>query len=53
MGCKLLSSSTGGRHGGGASLTPEAERLLTAYRTLETEVNAYSQERFHALFDSL
>ena len=51
MGCKLLSSSTGGRHG--ASLTPEAERLLTAYRTLETEVNAYSQERFHALFDSL
>ena len=32
MGCKLLSSSTGGRHGGGASLTPEAERLLTAYR---------------------
>ena len=53
MGCKLLSSSTGGRHGGGASLTPEAERLLTAYRTLEKEVNAYSQERFHALFDSL
>ena len=51
--CKLLSSSTGGRHGGGASLTPEAERLLTAYRTLETEVNAYSQERFHVLFDSL
>ena len=33
--------------------TPEAERLLTAYRTLETEVNTYSQERFHALFDSL
>ena len=53
FGCKLLSSTIGGRHGGGASLTPEAERLLTAYRTLETEVNAYSQERFHALFDSL
>ena len=53
LGFKLLHSTTGGRHGGGASLTPEAERLLTAYRTLETEVNAYSQERFHALFDSL
>ena len=53
FGCKFLSSTIGGRHGGGASLTPEAERLLTAYRTLETEVNAYSQERFHALFDSL
>ena len=34
-------------------LTPEAERLLTAYRTLETEVNASRQERVHALFDSL
>ena len=53
FGCKLLSSTIGGRHGGGAELTPEAERLLTAYRTLETEVNTYSQERFHALFDSL
>ena len=53
MGCKLLSSSIGGRHGGGASLTPEAEQLLAAYRTLEAEVNTYRQERFHALFDSL
>ena len=28
MGCKLLSSSTGGRHGGGASLTPAAADRL-------------------------
>ena len=53
LGFPLLHSVTGGRGGGGAELTPEAERLLTAYRTLETEVNTYSQERFHALFDSL
>ena len=54
-GRKIIVDSYGGmgRHGGGASLTPEAEQLLAAYRTLEAEVNAYSQERFHALFNSL
>ncbi len=31
LGCKLLTSSTGGRGGGGAVLTPEAEQLLAAY----------------------
>ena len=33
FGCKLLSSTIGGPHGGGAVLTPEAERLLAAYET--------------------
>ena len=28
FGCKLLESTIGGQHGGGAVLTPEAERLL-------------------------
>ena len=31
LGFKLLHSATGGKNGGGASLTPEAIRLLTAY----------------------
>lgn len=31
LGFKLLSSTTGGRHGGGAALTPEGKALLTAY----------------------
>ena len=31
LGFKLLVSSTGGKNGGGASLTPEAVRLLATY----------------------
>lgn len=31
LGFKLLASTTGGRHGGGAALTPEGKALLTAY----------------------
>lgn len=31
LGFPLLSSTTGGRHGGGAVLTPEGEALLSAY----------------------
>ena len=50
MGCKLLSSSTGGRHGGGASLTPEAEQLLADYRRFEADIFAYSQARFQEIF---
>ena len=30
FGCKMLDSTIGGRGGGGAVLTPEAERLLAA-----------------------
>lgn len=34
FGCKLLTSTIGGQHGGGAVLTPEARRLLDALRGL-------------------
>lgn len=53
FGCKLLNSTIGGRHGGGAALTAEAEALLSAYRTLRNEVDAYAHERFEALFRDL
>ncbi len=53
FGRKLLESTIGGRHGGGAVLTPEAEALLDAYQALRDEVDAYAQERFHARFKSL
>ena len=43
FGCKLLVSSTGGVHGGGAVLTPEAVRLVDAYE-------AYAQARFEEAF---
>jgi len=50
FGYKLLTSTIGGHHGGGASLTPEAERLLTAYRAYEADVKAYSLSRFADAF---
>ena len=34
LGHKLLDSTIGGRHGGGAALTEEAEALLAAYQAL-------------------
>ena len=53
FGCKLLSSTIGGRHGGGAVLTPEGERILNAYERFAADINAYSQERFQENFRNL
>ena len=50
FGCKMLDSTTGGRHGGGAELTPEAERLLTAYRAYQADVERYARENFQKSF---
>ncbi|MCI9649938.1 winged helix-turn-helix domain-containing protein [Oscillibacter sp.] len=50
FGCKMLDSTTGGRHGGGAVLTPEAERLLTAYRAYQADVEHYARENFQKSF---
>ena len=52
FGCKMLDSTTGGRHGGGASLTPEAEQLLTAYRRYQSGVEKYAQGAFEETFGS-
>ena len=46
FGCKLLDSTIGGSHGGGAVLTPQAEQLLTAYRAYQDQVEAFAQEKF-------
>ncbi|MBR5471661.1 MAG: LysR family transcriptional regulator [Oscillibacter sp.] len=51
FGCKLLSSTIGGQHGGGAVLTPQAEQLLAAYRAYESDVKAYSLAKFNEAFD--
>ena len=53
FGCKLLISTIGGRHGGGAVLTPEGERILNAYERFAADINAYSQERFLENFRDL
>ena len=44
------SSTTGGKGGGGASLTPEALRLLTAYDTFCTELHDTADELFRQKF---
>lgn len=50
FGCKLLDSTTGGRHGGGAALTPQAQRLLAAYSAYRADVDRYARERFEGAF---
>ncbi len=50
LGCKLLNSAAGGKNGGGASLTPEAERLLAAYDAYCREVNEFARARFDEAF---
>ena len=47
---KLLVSTTGGRHGGGATLSPEAEKLLAAYEGYCAEVRRYADEVFLRTF---
>ena len=50
LGFKLLHSTTGGRHGGGATLTEEARGLLTAYdgfcRELQETADALYEKYF-------
>lgn len=50
LGFPLLVYTTGGRHGGGASLTPEAVKLLEAYerycRKVREAAEACFQEEF-------
>ena len=46
----MLSSTIGGAHGGGAVLTPEAERLLAAYEAYCADVGTYAQGKFEDAF---
>jgi len=52
LGFPLLNSTTGGKHGGGASLTPEAEQLLESYerycQKLRQTAEALFKEEFEA-----
>ena len=53
LGFRLLDTQTGGRRGGGASLTGEARRLLAAYERFCDRVNAFSAEAFAEEFPFL
>ena len=50
LGVKLLQSRTGGRHGGGATLTEEGERLLAAYEGYVRDLEAAGQTLFQQYF---
>ena len=50
LGCKLLYSSVGGKHGGGATLTQEAELLLAAYEAYCERLNRSGETLFHEIF---
>ena len=50
FGCPLLVSTTGGKNGGGAVLTEEGKRILTAYQEYTADLKRYSGERFAEAF---
>lgn len=50
LGFPLLIYSTGGKHGGGAVLTPEGEGLLLAYERYVQKVDAAAQTYFREEF---
>ena len=50
LGFPLLHSTTGGKHGGGAALTPEAEGLLDAYERYCQRLRAAAETLFEEEF---
>lgn len=53
LGFPLLRSSAGGRHGGGASLTPEAEQLLEAYERYCRRLRKAADDLFLEEFEDI
>ena len=52
LGFPLLHSTTGGRHGGGTSLTPEAERLLETYERYCEKLRQAAETLFEEEFEA-
>lgn len=50
LGIRLVERQAGGRNGGGAKLTAEAEDFLMRYRMLEQGINEYVDRRFRKFF---
>ena len=51
LGIKLVECRTGGKSGGGASLTEEARDFLLRYESLEKGINEFVDERFEKTFN--
>ena len=50
LGISLLSSVTGGAHGGGATLTPEATDMLARYEAFTREITEFTDAAFSKYF---
>ncbi len=52
LGIKLIERQTGGRHGGGATLTQDARNFLKKYEALEKGIQGLVDERFIQIFNT-
>jgi formylmethanofuran dehydrogenase subunit E len=50
FGVKLVERQAGGRHGGGAVITPEAREFLSRFKHLEQGLREFADERFTKIF---
>jgi molybdate transport system regulatory protein len=50
LGQKLVETQTGGKHGGGATLTPLAQDYINRFAQISQELDTALQERFQAIF---
>lgn len=50
LGFKLIERQTGGKNGGGATLTEEAKKFLKMYEELEMGIREIVDERFRRIF---
>lgn len=51
LGFRLLASTTGGKGGGGARLTEEAQKLLKDFAAFEKEAKSAAEELFNKYFE--
>jgi len=51
LGFKLIERQTGGKNGGGATLTEEAKKFLRKYEALEMGIRELVDERFRKIFN--
>lgn len=53
LGFKLLVSTTGGKNGGGATLSPEASKLLAAYEEYCSAIRTFADNEFSRVFSGI
>lgn len=51
LGTRLLETHTGGKHGGGAQLTPEARDLIVKFEKLKADLEPFVEASFEKIFN--